>query len=434
MSNNQLTLPYFEIEKIANRDYLRKNFTVSGRVAYKIPFGKIEERDNFNKRKVYEDIEELAQSILINGLKEPFVLDILPDGRAIVEQGHRRKRAIQLLIDRKEIYWNSKTEVEFFPNKSEVTEMHRIINQLTSNNLKKKLKPFEAAEVAHDIKYNFSVKPKSNEEVAELMGISRQMVDYYILISAADDLLKNEMLTADMNLTECVALVKNKKKVEKQADKAEEDSHKSSAAATPPPKDELAGDIKDMEKLQEPTPEELEEQAEQDLEELLKVSDQIKVRAETIRQHMDRKLSADVIKDWVHDFTNAQGEPESKDMSTTIISKGVVISEDVVSLLLDTEGIDTIFVYKKGMEPVAASVITEPVAEKEKDKYDSDRPEIAQIQNIIKLADKIEAVVNKLDCPDQTKLDLGNYVKWLQKDAAEVREWIHKNKKQNKMR
>lgn len=101
MSDNQLTLPYEEITKLANRDYLRKNFTISGRVAYKIQFGKIEERDNFNKRKVYDEIEELAQSILINGLKEPLVLDILHDGRAIVEQGHRRRRAIQLLIDRK---------------------------------------------------------------------------------------------------------------------------------------------------------------------------------------------------------------------------------------------------------------------------------------------------------------------------------------------
>lgn len=335
MSDNQLTLPYEEITKLANRDYLRKNFTISGRVAYKIQFGKIEERDNFNKRKVYDEIEELAQSILINGLKEPLVLDILHDGRAIVEQGHRRRRAIQLLIDRKETGWTKKTEVEFFPNKSEVTEMHRIINQLTSNNLKKKLKPFEAAEVAHDVKYNFSEKPRSNEEVAELMGLSRQQVDNYILIASADDLLKNEMLTADMNLTECVALVRNKKKVEKQSDKAEEDSHKNSGAPTPAPKDDLAGDIKDLKKLEEPTEEELAQQ----LEELLKISD--------------------------------EGEPESKE-------------------------------------------------------------EMEKVNKAITGADKIAAIVAKLDVPEQTKNDLDYQVHWLIENLTFVRDWCHKNKPQNK--
>lgn len=65
-------------------------------------------------------------------------------------------------------------------------------------------------------------------------------------------------------------------------------------------------------------------------------------------------------------------------------------------------------------------------------KYDETRVEIKQIQNCIGLADKLEAIVNKLDVPEGTKTDVCNIVKWLQNDLAEVRDWCHKNKSQNK--
>jgi hypothetical protein len=171
---------------------------------------------------------------------------------------------------------------------------------------------------------------------------------------------------------------------------------------------------------------------EEELQELLKVSDEIKVRETTLTEHRGRKLSADVVREWVHDYMD-NGEPASKDMSETLIQKNEILDEEAISMILAAGEIDTIFLYKVGMEPVAHSVITVAPEKEEKSKYDMDREEIKQIQNIIKLADKIEAVVNKIECAgDQTKTDLGNYVKWLQNDAAEVREWIHNNKKQNK--
>jgi hypothetical protein len=65
-------------------------------------------------------------------------------------------------------------------------------------------------------------------------------------------------------------------------------------------------------------------------------------------------------------------------------------------------------------------------------KFDESRIEIKQVQNIIRNADKIEAIVNKLDVPEGTKTDITNLVKWMQKDLEEVRNWIHSNKKENK--
>jgi len=356
----ELNLPYLEIVEVANRKYLRENFKQTGRASYYIEFSKIKVRENFNKRIVFEDIPELSESIFVHGLKDPIVLDILPDGTAYIEAGHRRHKAIQLLISNKREGWTAETPIEFFSNKNDVTELDRMVNQYTSNNHKKKLKPFEAAAVAHDVKFNYSEKPKSNEEVAELMGVSRQQADNYILISSADDLLKNEMLTADMNLTECVALVRNEKRSKKQSDKKEEDSHKNSSAATSLPKDELAGEIKELDELEK--------------------------QAEEVR--MTNNLNP--------------GEFESKELNlvgNTIAETGKEKSEDDGTV-----------------------------------KYDESRDEVKQIQNCIKLADKLEAIVTKLDVPDGSKKDVSDIVKWLQYDLAEVRTWIHKNKKQNKAR
>ena len=438
MGSTQLNLPYLQITEVVNRKYLRDNFKQTGRASYYIEFSKIKIRDGFNKRVVYEDIPELAESILIHGLKDPFVLDILPNGDAYIEEGHRRHKAISLLIEKKK--WHPEALIEFFSNKSEVTELDRMINQYTSNNNKKKLKPFEAAAVAYEAKFNFSEKPKSNEEIAELLGVSRQQVDNYISIASASDELKNQMVVADMTLTECLAIIKGIKKLKSQTDKVEEDSHKNTAPPTPLPKDMLAGELKELEELEKETDEERDlrllrekTKADQEHEQLMEVSDEIKVKK--LSEHIGSKLSAPARRTWTEDFMDEDtGNVVTIDRHETLVPKGEVITEDIVEQLKDWKGlgIDTIFVYKKGMEPVAASVITEPVAQKEKDRFDNSRPEIKQINNCIGLADRLEAIVNKLDVPDGTKKDVTDIVKWMQFDLSECREYIHKHKDQNK--
>jgi len=442
MSNAQLTLPYFEIKEVVNRKYLRDNFKQTGRASYYIEFSKIKVRDGFNKRVVYEDIPELSESIFIHGLKEPLTLDILPSGEAFIEMGHRRHKAMQLLIDKKREGWTGETMVEFFSNKGEVTELERMVNQYTSNNTKKKLKPFEAALVAYEAKFNFSEKPKSNEEVAELLGVSRQQVDNYISIASAPDELLYQMEQADMNLTDCLSLLKKQKSLSKQTEEAEEASHKNSGAPAPEQKDMLADEVKELKELEKETPEEEQQRlireqnkAAQEHEQLMEVSDEIKVKK--LKEHIGRKLSAPAIRTWTEDFVDEDtSEVVTIDRNEILVPKGEVITEEIVEQLKDWKGlgIDTIFVYKKGCEPIAASVITEPVAQKEKGKYDEGRVEIQQINNCIKLADKLEAIVNKLDVPEGVKKDVTSIVSWLQKDLAEAREYIHKNKKENKIR
>lgn len=82
----------------------------------------------------------------------------------------------------------------------------------------------------------------------------------------------------------------------------------------------------------------------------------------------------------------------------------------------------------------AANNSNEKVEEDGIVKYDESRPEIEKIQKAIQAGDKIEAIVNKLDVPEGTKKDIAYQVHWLQENLQFVRDWVHKNKKQNKIR
>lgn len=347
--SDQLQLPYEEITKVAGRTYLRENFTVSSKVAYKIPLSMLKEREGFNKRIVYEGIEELAQSIKEQGLKEPLTVDVLPDGRVFIEKGHRRFKALQMLLEKGDILMPESYLVDCYPNPREITELQRMEDVYTSNMHACKLTAIEQAAVVFDLKNNFG--KVSNEDIAVSLGISRQKVDMLLLIANAPDDLKEQIKLNKMGITEACDIIRQQRKSEKIADQKEKESHVS-AATLPEPKDELAGDIKELDDLEKRT-------------------------------------------------TN----PELKEYE----SKGL----DLVGNTVAKEKVE------KGEDAV---------------KYDESRDEIAQIQNCIGLADKLEAIVTKLDVPEGSKKDVADIVKWMQKDLAEVREWIHKNKKQNKSR
>ncbi len=435
----QLTLNYEEIKEtdLANRDFLRKNFTV-GKPVYKIPIESLTIRDGFNKRIVYDGIEELAQSIKENGIKEPLVVDVMKDGRVIIERGHRRYKAIQLLI-------SQGTEIQFvecFVNSREVTERQRMEDIFNSNMFASKLNPVEQANTVFALKNNFG--EISNEEIGKRLGISRQQVDNLLLLASADDATKQEILNGNLGVTEAIKYIRTSKKAQKDADKEELDANKNPSAAPQEPKDALANDIKDLAALEQETDEERDQRLlrentkrEQELEQLMEISDEIKVKPETLPEHLGRKLSAPVLRGWVEDFIDEDtAEVVSINRNEVIVNKNEIITDEVMATILEVDGVDTILVYKKGMEPVAKSVVT-VLAGGDDDgvKYDLDRVEMQQIQNVIKNFDKLSNIVSRIDCcPEQTKTDVEKLVEWTQRDLAEIRTWIHKNKKQNKMR
>jgi len=427
---NQLSLPYIEIKTVATRTYLRDNYKRGDQTTYQIPFSDLKERHGFNDRTVYEGIEELCISIMKHGLEIPLTVDVVSSGEVYLHQGHRRYRAIKMAREKDASLFEF---VECYVNSNNVTELDRVVKNYTSNNLSRHLKPLEQASSAFKIKYSFG-EEKSNEEVASLMGVSRQTVDNLINIAQCSDELKNEIKIGNLSLTAAISFLRNQKKIGKQKDIQEINSHKTSEQPPTPPKDGLSQELKELEELQKAeTPEE--KQLRESLavgkaiEALMLVSDEIKTSK--LQQHIGRRLSQAAIREWTEDFMDEDtGEVVPVERKEILAREKSIITEEVAVLL--AEHLKTVFVYKKGMEPVAESVITEPKASKEKSKYDVSRLEIQQINNCITISDKIESVINKLDVPEGTKKDISSYVQWLQKDLAECREYIHKHKDQNK--
>lgn len=374
MSQLELQLPYEEITSLANRDYMRANFKPGPKVSYFIPFKDILIREGFNQRIQYEEIEELAESIDKHKLQEPFVLDILLDGRAMLERGHRRHMAFQLLIEQGK--FDPSERVEFFPNRiiDKVTEEMRMVNQYIINNLQKPLKPLERAAVAYSLKHNFG-QERTNEEVGKLMTLARQTVDNLIAIHEADDHIKQSIMHGDMSVKEALSFITSQRKAQKQADKKEEESHKNTASPTPLPVDINAKELAELKELEETQVEENGDDGE-----TLVTDSEDEVRISTY---------------------NPDAPHETKPL-------------DLVGNTIASNG--------KEEKPENDKAI----------KYDELRPEIAQVQNCIKLNDKIGVRIEKLDISDQDKKDLTDWLKWQMNDLEPLRDWVHTNKKQNK--
>lgn len=443
-NTNQLQLPYKEITAVMGRKYYRDNFAISSKESYKIPIDQIQVRDGYNKRNVYDDMESVVEWVKKSTTDGIVELDPLPvieatdEGEIFILRGHRRLKGIHMAI-------SEGLKVDFVvctPAPKDITELDRVLDIYTSNMHQSKLKPLEQAQVAFDAKNNFG--SISNEEIAAKMHCSRQQVDNLLILASADDATKQEILNGNLGITEAVKYIRSLKKAQKDADQSELDANKNPSAAPQEPKDALANDIKDLAALEQETDEERDQRLlrentkrEQELEQLMEISDEIKVKPETLPEHLGRKLSAPVLRGWVEDFIDEDtAEVVSINRNEVIVNKNEIITDEVMATILEMDGVDTILVYKKGMEPVAKSVVTVlPGGDDDSVKYDLDRIEIQQIQNVIKNFDKLSGIVSRIDCcPEQTKTDVEKLVEWTQRDLAEIRTWIHKNKKQNKAR
>lgn len=434
-----LSLPYEEIRKVMGRDKMRglkETFTQGGISSFWVPFELISFRPGYNKRRDYGDVRDLADWIKAhdNKLPEPLKLDCLEDGRIWVDEGHRRVRAVELLIS--EGSFDPKEKVEFFPNNNKVTEYQRMTMQYISNNGSKRFTVLEAAEVAFDLKYNYG-KELTDEEVAKDMGVSRQTITNYIQIASAPDDIKNEIMRGDHSATDALALIRRQRKDKKQAESKEEESHITSGAAASLPPDPLKKDIEELNDLEQQAEDFNSEEARANRERiafdrLCEIANEVLCNREDLMTQLGKRLAKDAtvtITEQVLDEESGELRPEAT--NKIVVSQETELEEIVIDMLIEAK-VGSVFIYKG--HSIAKSVITEPVAEPEKGRYDISRPEIAQIQNIIGLSDKMAVRIEKLDISDGDKKDLLDWIKWQQNDLWPLRDWIHSNKKQNKIR
>lgn len=453
MSNNEiqqltLGLPYEQITELAVRNDIRarKEITRGARESVWIPFELLEVREGFNfEEREKLEIIELAELIIAaatnpadpyDGLLNPIYVDVLKDGRILIERGHRRYFAIKYI---REVLGLPFEKVEAFINKKETTEENRVLN-LYVDNSQRALTLMQEADVAYRLKFYFGTE-KSNADVAIRMRISRQKVDYLIQFAQLPDEHKKVIRDESMGFKKAKDYLDALKPAKEKSEKAEINANKNSAsAASPQGPDVNAQELKDSAAIEHRLEEDVEPAiqtcrncqctsddcqywAEDDLcgncwaEMLLIFAD--KIELEKIAEDKLPELYGQRIADTVEYFINGK---------ISEIKKDTILNADNVKILRDNEVL-FIYVYKPG-KYIMPSVITEPIAGKDKGKYDEGRLEIKQINNVIGLTDKLEIELEKLD--PATAKGMLEVVSWIRKDALEVREYVHANKKENK--
>jgi ParB/RepB/Spo0J family partition protein len=322
-ATRQLKFPYKIINEVANRSFVRENFKASTQL-YKIPVKKIKVRTGFNVRTIFGGIEDLAASIKECGQQVPLEVDVLPNGVVYLVKGHRRLKALQLLID---------SSVEGFDevlckvNSTETTEFKRIVELYADNMYGEKLSPLEEAAVAMRLKTYYAKELPNNEAIGKAMGgISRQKVDNLLKLAGATEEVKEKIAKGEMKATDVYHRITTVDKPRKN-DRNEQELAKTSSK-NGAPKDALAKDMKELNELNESS--------------------------------------------------------EAKEEKTPT--------------------------------------------------YDKDRDEIKWCQNVIGLLDKISVKIDKSGLTEQYKKDVEGLIRFAHKDMVELRDWVHKNKKQNKAR
>ena len=98
--------------------------------SYKVLPENIKIREGFNIRIDYGNIEELAQSILENGVKVPLIaMWIAKDNYWLLNQGHRRLKAVQLLHSR----GHTDVRLPVLPEPRKYEDSDRYFDMITTN-------------------------------------------------------------------------------------------------------------------------------------------------------------------------------------------------------------------------------------------------------------------------------------------------------------
>jgi hypothetical protein len=227
MSETLQGLPYKELGKGANRITIRESNKEVGatlsRETYMIPFDRIFRRDGFNTRDFLPNIEPMAKDMEANGLITPLTVDLVTGGEQgpiyYVEMGHRRYGALTLLkemglLNRLDLPGIRDGKVECFVNKTDVDELTRI-TRIFSSNHHEPLTPLEISRVCDRLKRYFNLP---HAAIAARLGMSRQMVDNYILIANATDDVKEAIKGGQLKLTAAIELIRTVQDSTKQAE------------------------------------------------------------------------------------------------------------------------------------------------------------------------------------------------------------------------
>lgn len=169
-----------------------------------VPIGQIEVEEGFNPREDYGDIEELAQSIKQNGVRQP-LKGFKKRGMEIyvLTDGHRRLKAAQLAIKKG-------AEIAALPFLIETQSEDRRTLDLLLMNEGKPLTMLEEAEVYRRLKsYGWSEK-----QIAKESGKTQTAISNCLLLLTASPALKDKIKQGLVSATTVLEKLRKKDSVQ----------------------------------------------------------------------------------------------------------------------------------------------------------------------------------------------------------------------------
>lgn len=191
----------------------RREFAKISEAVVKVQLSSIAVRKGFNVRENFEDIPDLAESILSLGLLKPLLVDILTDGTSLLTDGERRYRALKYIIAN---YPDRAKDFEYVLcqlNDRNMDDTDRLVAQLASNTGK----PFDPMEEAEGFRrlrdgVDKNARKMTITDIAKSVGKSIPYVEQRLILADASDEEKEMMKSGQIKPTAFVQLTRETRK------------------------------------------------------------------------------------------------------------------------------------------------------------------------------------------------------------------------------
>lgn len=156
MTKQLQSIPEINASMIASRNEARElTYGANGLVAVDyedIVLRTRKDGKKFNYRSIFEGLNELADSIDSEGLLEPLKVDILKDGRIVLNDGERRYLGIGILRKRSKELKVTWSKIKCLVNDKDMTDVDRAFQQLNSNNSGQQFDQFDEANAYRELR------------------------------------------------------------------------------------------------------------------------------------------------------------------------------------------------------------------------------------------------------------------------------------------
>jgi ParB/RepB/Spo0J family partition protein len=209
---NFISKKHIEDTELANQKE-RREFVKISEAFIKVKLADIAIRKGFNVRTNFDDVPDLAESILSIGLQQPPIVEVLKDGTVILNAGERRVRALKHIVSN---YPERAKEFEFIKAQlldRNMDETTRTLSMLVENT-GKPLDPMEEAEGFRRLRdgADKSSRKMTITDIAKAVGKSIPYVEQRLILADATDEEKEMLRSGQILPTAFVKLTRETRK------------------------------------------------------------------------------------------------------------------------------------------------------------------------------------------------------------------------------